>query len=851
MNWQFYWTLLALMQMFLLSESSHVPLAKEQHQQQQQPLQLLQQELQTEVNASIGHLPTHPAVSQQANLQSANPNRRHFEQHRRPHQENVHHGHNGQRVHRLHSYENRRHYHLHSSPHHRHHHSHRRPQPHHSWVSRRPPHQHQGHNHFGRWSPWSSCSPDCMRRRERYCKVKRKCGHTKHIEERKCRRCHPVTDDSKWSTSTTSNSLAPHGAHTPQQPQQQQQQQQQQQISSNTAPTIIINAAAAAASAPIATATSVPTASPHTQPTLIVGTPTELNKHHPVIQSDELIAQHVTAGSYADDDDDDDESDFYVIKAKRKRPPQPRPSIVSYPDIPVHHDIHEDFYSDEQAEDALNELGSAQPPFEYLESSSNQIRTILRPNRYNAQRQHHGPAHRHQHQRHNNGGQRKLKGANGGGGTFDESLEGDVFQYEDFDIDLSHGDNQENGDVSYEDFADYADYRNGSIPIPPSKERATPEHLIPKHRRIYSKWSRWTKCTPKCTTRRYKKCRVREQCGREVLREIAYCYTEGSFCQQWLQAQVQKSPAYELRPAATRRRDVSDDGTLSNSIVSDFIMNGKGYRGPEYTPMKLKCGIAPIRSNKRNMYNMLKIIGGKAARKGEWPWQVAIFNRFKEAFCGGTLIAPQWILTAAHCVRKVLYVRLGEHNLDHEDGTELHLKVLKSFKHPSFDKKTVDSDVALLKLPKPVNTTTWIGFSCLPKPYQPLPKNMECTVIGWGKRRNRDVAGTSVLHQAEVPIISMDNCRSVYYDYTITKNMFCAGHKRGRIDTCAGDSGGPLLCRDTTKPNHPWTIFGITSFGDGCAKRNKFGIYAKVPNYVDWVWSVINCNGNCKMHQRL
>lgn len=155
------------------------------------------------------------------------------------------------------------------------------------------------------------------------------------------------------------------------------------------------------------------------------------------------------------------------------------------------------------------------------------------------------------------------------------------------------------------------------------------------------------------------------------------------------------------------------------------------------------------------------------------------------------------------------------------------------------------------RLPKPVNTTNWIGFSCLPKPYQPLPKNIECTVIGWGKRRNRDVAGTSVLHQAEVPIIPMDNCRSVYYDYTITKNMFCAGHKRGRIDTCAGDSGGPLMCRDTTKPNHPWTIFGITSFGDGCAKRNKFGIYAKVPNYVDWVWSVINCNGNCKMHQRL
>lgn len=75
----------------------------------------------------------------------------------------------------------------------------------------------------------------------------------------------------------------------------------------------------------------------------------------------------------------------------------------------------------------------------------------------------------------------------------------------------------------------------------------------------------------------------------------------------------------------------------------------------------------------------------------------------------------------------------------------------------------------LCSLPKAVNATTWIGYSCLPRPYQPLPKNLECTVIGWGKRRNRDAIGTSVLHQAEVPIIPMENCRRVYHDTTITK----------------------------------------------------------------------------------
>lgn len=51
--------------------------------------------------------------------------------------------------------------------------------------------------------------------------------------------------------------------------------------------------------------------------------------------------------------------------------------------------------------------------------------------------------------------------------------------------------------------------------------------------------------------------------------------------------------------------------------------------------------------------------------------------------------------------------------------------------------------------------------------------------------------------------------------------------------------------RDTTRPHQPWTIFGITSFGDGCGKKNKYGIYSRLPNYIDWIWSVINCNGNC------
>lgn len=90
----------------------------------------------------------------------------------------------------------------------------------------------------------------------------------------------------------------------------------------------------------------------------------------------------------------------------------------------------------------------------------------------------------------------------------------------------------------------------------------------------------------------------------------------------------------------------------------------------------------------------------------------------------------------------------------------------------------------------------YIGLACLPHRYQQLPNpGTHCTIIGWGKRYNSAESGTNILHEAQVPIKSTSDCEKVYNDYTITNNMFCAGVKRGRIDTCAGDSGGPLLCR--------------------------------------------------------
>lgn len=186
-------------------------------------------------------------------------------------------------------------------------------------------------------------------------------------------------------------------------------------------------------------------------------------------------------------------------------------------------------------------------------------------------------------------------------------------------------------------------------------------------------------------------------------------------------------------------------------------------------------------------------------------------------------------------------MRIGEHNFDVHHGTEQDFKIHKrdATLHPDFNMKDIDSDIALIKLKRPTVKDSSGAYACVPDTNDVLPERTRCYVMGWGKKRAKNYFGTDMLMEAQVPLVSQSKCQAAFH-FKITKNQMCAGYKRGGIDTCAGDSGGPLMCEISKQGVTRWYVYGVTSFGEGCGDKGKYGIYTVVRNFNNWIHDVIN-----------
>uniref|UniRef100_A0A8C5RVU8 Peptidase S1 domain-containing protein n=1 Tax=Laticauda laticaudata TaxID=8630 RepID=A0A8C5RVU8_LATLA len=227
-----------------------------------------------------------------------------------------------------------------------------------------------------------------------------------------------------------------------------------------------------------------------------------------------------------------------------------------------------------------------------------------------------------------------------------------------------------------------------------------------------------------------------------------------------------------------------------------------------------------------------KILGGKPCVPHSQPWQAALFSGFR-LICGGTLIHPSWVVSAAHCRKSSIFpVRLGEHHLRCIDWSEQLKLSSKAIVHPEFNRRTLNNDIMLIKLLTPATLNDKVKVLDLsancPEP------GAKCLISGWGTTSSPQTNYPDVLQCANVTIINHNVCQSIYPDY-INENMICAGKMEGGTDSCQGDSGGPLVCNGKLQ--------GIVSWGPYiCAQSNKPGVYVNVCKYINWIQETIQNN---------
>ncbi|KAL7056572.1 hypothetical protein AAHC03_021052 [Spirometra sp. Aus1] len=388
---------------------------------------------------------------------------------------------------------------------------------------------------------------------------------------------------------------------------------------------------------------------------------------------------------------------------------------------------------------------------------------------------------------------------------------------------------------------------------------------------LYTEWSDWGNCSVKdCTEFRFRKCK--DESYEDRITDLF---------------RTKSCPFLYI----AETRECRDTSLCKVDGPSDILRN-----------LSDTCGV-------RNVDGAVetKILGGKTAVPHSWPWQVGLYagtrtaglrahysrRRYIEApFCGGTLIAPGWIVTAAHCLTELIphkelpigqpfsiedaaditvRARLGDHSRAEVERSQRDHVVQTAIIHPDYRRGFSEDgfDVALLKLAEDAEFQDTVSAICVPDKNLTLPEGLTCYAAGWGDmsadsahdnsffdliygsgladffvnpfyphqtpRRSRRPQQPLKLVEVELPLVSLQRCRR-YFNNLREGVHVCAGAK-GK-DTCRGDSGGGLFCQNPA--DNRWYLYGVTSFGSGRGCGKYYGVYTCTSGISDWIHRMLS-----------
>ncbi|XP_042212895.1 serine protease 30-like [Homarus americanus] len=246
-----------------------------------------------------------------------------------------------------------------------------------------------------------------------------------------------------------------------------------------------------------------------------------------------------------------------------------------------------------------------------------------------------------------------------------------------------------------------------------------------------------------------------------------------------------------------------------------------------------------------------RIVGGATATYGNNPWQVQLeVYKNGDGFshhCGGAIISPFHIVTAAHCLQVPgvsphdYRVKVGDHDLTHRDQDEQMFEVEGWTIHPKFGVGGIyNNDVAVVKVKgqrgKGFQMSRFVTPACLPSSTTPYAPGTKCQVSGWGLTDpDNNFSKVDVLHSTEVLLMADNDCQKMLGTRGYGSGMICAGYMEGKKDACNGDSGGPLACNI----DGSYTLLGVVSWGKNCGKPHQPGVYTHIQHYLEWIQSVL------------